>query len=74
MPTFRLEKIDQTHARRIETKDEIATIDIGQLQQQRKEIEVEIAKKNQEHTDEVARLNQELVKINEILVEFAKLP
>lgn len=71
---FRLEKIDQTHARRIETKEEIVSVDVGQLRQQKKEIEAEIAKKNQELAAEVARLNQELAKINEILVEFAKLP
>jgi Xaa-Pro aminopeptidase len=71
---FRLEKIDQTHAKRIETKDDIAVIDISQLRQQKKEIEIEIIRKNQEHAAEVARLNQELAKINEILVEFAKIP
>lgn len=70
---FRLEKIDQMRVRRIETKDEVIVIDIGQLRQQKKEIEAEIAKKNQELAAEVARLNQELAKINEILVEFAKL-
>ena len=71
---FRLEKIDQTHAKRIETKDDIAIIDIEQLRKQKIEIEREITRRNQEHAAEVARLNQELIKINEILVEFAKLP
>lgn len=71
---FILEKIDSLHARRIETKNEVAVIDIAQLQQQKKEIEAEIARINQELAAEVARLNQELAKINEILVEFAKLP
>lgn len=71
---FTLEKIDSTHARRIETKNEVAVIDIAQVQQQKTEIEAAIAKINQELAAEVARLNQELAKINEILVEFAKLP
>lgn len=74
MANFRLEKIDQTHAKRIETKEEVVAIDVEQLRQEKEEIESEIAQKNQEHENEVARLNKQLADINDIIGEFEKLP
>lgn len=74
MANFRLEKIDQTHAKRIETKEEVVVIDVEQLRQQKDEIESEIAQKNQEHENEIARLDKQLVDINDIIGEFEKLP
>lgn len=74
MAKFTLEKIDQTHAKRIETKEEVVVIDVEQLRQQKDEIESEIAQKNQEHENEVARLDKQLADINDIIGEFEKLP
>ena len=71
---FRLEKIDSTHARRIETKDQIEVIDIDQLRKRKTEIEQEVAKRTQEHAAEVARLNLELAKINEVITAFELIP
>ncbi len=74
MADFKLEKIDETHARRIETKEEVAVIDIGQMRQHKSEIKSQIAAKKQEHENEVARLQLELDQINEVLDKFDKLP
>lgn len=71
---FRLEKIDSTHARRIETKDQVEVIDIDQLRKRKTEIELEVAKRIQEHAAEVARLNLELAKINEVITAFELIP
>ena len=74
MADFKLEKIDETHARRIETKEEVTVIDIGQMRQHKSEIKSQIAAKKQEHENEVARLQLELDQINEVLDKFDKLP
>ncbi len=74
MADFRLEKIDATHARQIETKEEVTVIDIDQMRQHKAEIESQVAAKNQEHDNEVARLQAELDQINGVLTEFDKLP
>jgi len=63
MAKFKLEKIDQDHARKTDTRDDVTILDIMALKKQKTELE-----------REVARLSQELAKINEILAEFDKLP
>ncbi len=63
MTKFKLEKIDQDHARKIDTRDDIAVLDIPALRKQKTELE-----------QEVTRISQELAKIDEILIEFDKLP
>ncbi|MBI4059781.1 hypothetical protein HY406_01845, partial [Candidatus Giovannonibacteria bacterium] len=69
-----LEKIDATHAKRIETKDQVEIIDIDQLRKRKTEIEQEVAKRIQEHAAEVARLNSELTKISEVITAFELIP
>ena len=71
---YKLEKIDQTHARKIETQEVTSVIDIESLRQRKKETKSEIDIKNQEHEQEVARLKNDLAQINEVLSEFEKLP
>jgi len=71
---YKLEKIDQTHAKKIEMLEAVSVIDIESLRRRGKEIEAEIDRKNQEHEQEVARLKNELAQINEVLSEFEKLP
>jgi hypothetical protein len=63
MAKFKLEKIDQDHARKIDTRDDVTVLDIAALKKQKTELE-----------QEAARVSQELAKINEILTEFEKLP
>lgn len=71
---YRLEKIDQTHARKVETQEITSVIDIEAMRQHKKEIKEEITRRNQEHEQEVARLQNELAQINEVISEFEKLP
>lgn len=71
---YKLEKIDQTHARKIETQEVTSVVDIEQMRQHKSEIESQITAKNQEHENEVARLQTELDQINEVLNEFDQLP
>lgn len=63
MAKFKLEKIGQDHARKIDTRDDVTVLDITALKKQKTELE-----------QEAARVSQELAKINEILAEFEKLP
>ena len=63
MAKFKLEKIDQDHARKIDTRDDVTVLDIAALKKQKTELK-----------QEAARVSQELAKINEILTEFEKLP
>ncbi len=74
MADFKLEKIDETHARRIEIKEEIVVLDIEQMRQHKSEIESQISAKKQEHENEVARLQIELDQINKVLDKFDTLP
>jgi hypothetical protein len=74
MADFKLEKVDNTHANKIETKEVVTLIDIGQLQQQKGEIESEIAQKNQAHEDEIGRLTAQLAEINNVIDAFNQLP
>lgn len=71
---YKLEKIDQTHARKIETQEVTSVVDIEQMRQHKSEIESQITTKNQEHENEVARLQTELDQISEVLNEFDQLP
>ncbi len=60
---FKIEKIDDKTARKIDTMESISIVDIEGLKKQKTELE-----------QEVARLNKMLAEINEIVGEFEKLP
>ena len=60
---FKIEKIDDKTAKKIDTMESISIVDIEGLRKQKTELE-----------QEVARLNKMLAEINEIIGEFEKLP
>ncbi len=60
---FKLEKIDDKTAKKIDMMESISIIDIEGLRKQKTELE-----------QEVVRLNKELAQTNEIINEFEKLP
>ena len=60
---FKIEKIDDKTAKKIDTMESISIVDIEGLKKQKIELE-----------QEVARLNKMLAEIDEIIGEFEKLP
>lgn len=63
MAKFILEKIDADNVKKTDTRPEITILNIPALNQQKAELEVMIAK-----------MQNELAKINEVLDEYKKLP
>ena len=63
MAKFTLEKIDTENVRKIDSLPDITIINIPALQKEKSDTEVLIAK-----------LQTQLDQINEVLVEYAKLP
>lgn len=60
---FRLEKIDSENVKKIDSHPDITTINIPALQKEKVEVESMIGK-----------LQAQLDQINEVLVEYSKLP
>jgi len=63
MPKYKLEKIDQDTFKKIDTMEEVTVLNVKELEKQKAVLEIE-----------VSRLTSELAKVNEILIEYNKLP
>lgn len=63
MSKFTLEKIDQDNVKKTDIRENVSTINIPALKGQKEELEKQIA-----------TMQKQLDQINEVLVEFDKLP
>ncbi len=62
-PKFKIEKIDEKTARKIDTMESISTVDIDGLRKQSTEL-----------SDQIAKLAKMKAEMDEVISEFDKLP
>lgn len=63
MTKFTLEKIDQENVKKTDIREDVSTVNIPALEQQKKELE-----------QQITAMQKQLDQINEVLVEYKKLP
>lgn len=63
MTKFTLEKIDKENVKKTDIREDVSTVNIPALEQQRKELE-----------QQITTMQKQLDQINEVLAEYEKLP
>ena len=63
MTKFTLEKIDKENVKKTDIREDVSTVNIPALEQQKKELE-----------QQITAMQKQLDQINEVLAEYKKLP